>query len=211
MVHDGHSTRISLSYNLPASCLEDSRRQKLVDLLCKVLNVSFQRKVARINKFQHQVLHISSECLGAGLDEDYVILAPDSEHWHATLAEVLVPLRVELKIRAVVVEERELSFGGALAGEQRGIEGVRLRRDAGLELVGHAVRVLPFCRTELQEGQKRLSLGSRRGERGQGPVLAERLPEFFAQSVFVCIAVLGDDRCHALGVPYGDAECRRGL
>src|ERR1700679_4046498 len=94
-------------YNLPTSglCLEDPCRQELVDLLGVVLDVGFQRKVPRVDKFQHQVLHITSECLGASLDEDVVIRAPESEYWHAARTEVLLPFRVELKIRAVVVEQ----------------------------------------------------------------------------------------------------------
>ena len=135
-------------YNIlaPNSRLEDPRRQELVDLLCIVPNVRFQRKVTRVDKLQHKVLHITSECLGAGLDEDVVIRAPKSEYWHAARAEVLLPLRIELRIRAVVVEQGQLSLRGALACEQGRVERVGLRRDAGLKCLRHAVRVLPLCR-----------------------------------------------------------------
>jgi hypothetical protein len=106
------------------SRLEDPCRQELVDLLGIVLDVGFQRKVPRVDKPQHQVLHITSECFGAGLDEDVVVRAPESEYWHATRAEVLLPLRIEVKIRTVVVEQGQLYLRGALACEQGRVERV---------------------------------------------------------------------------------------
>ena len=157
---DGHSTCDMII--VQTLRLEDSRRQKLVDLLGIVPNVSFQRKVSRVDIIHHQVLNITTECLSASLNEDDVIFAPESEHRHAARAEVLLPSRVQLQIGAIVVEKRQLYVRGALAGEQGRVERVRLRRDAGLEFVRHAVRVLPLCRTELQEREERLSLGSRR-------------------------------------------------
>src|SRR5258708_11819683 len=91
-----HKTQ--LLCNLPASVLrlEDPRRQKLVYLLGIVINVSFQRKVARVHTIQHKILHIMSECISASLDEDDVIRGSESKHWHAARAGVLLPLRIEL-------------------------------------------------------------------------------------------------------------------
>lgn len=197
--------------NLPPSHLEYPRRQELVDLFGVVLDVSFQRKVPRVDKVQHEILHITSERLSAGLYEDDVIRSPESEHRHAARAEVLLPLGVKLRVSAVIVEQRKLRLCRALAGEQRRVEGVRLWRDARQERLGHAVRVLPLRRPELQEREERLSLGRARRERRGGPVRLERCPEVFAEALYVRVAVLGDDRGHAIGLSHSDAKCRRGL
>ena len=170
-------------YNLRPSHLEDPRRQELVDLLCIVLNVSLQRKVPRVHKVQHEILHITSERLSAGLDEDRVIRAPDCEHWHTARAEVFLPLRVQLWVCAVVIEERQLRICGALTGEQCRVEGVRLRGDARQERFGPAVRVLPLCRAELQEREQHLRLRRHRRERRCGPIRLERCPEVLAESL----------------------------
>ena len=191
--------------------LKYPRRQELVDLLGKVLHVRLERKMPRVHKVQHQVLHVALERLSASPDEDGVVRAPEREHGHAARAEILLPARVQSRVRAIVVEQRKLRLLLSRAREQRRVERVRLWRDAREQRRWHAVRVLPRGRAELQEREERLCVGRACGERRRGPVLLERRPEVLAEPLHVRVPVLRDDRGHALGVPHGDAERRGGL
>ena len=180
-------------------------------MLGKVLHVRLERKMPRVHIVHHQVLHVAPKRLRASLDEDRVICAPDREHRHAARAEVLLPLRIELRVRTIIVEQRKLRLLLTLARKQRRIERVRLWRDAREQILGHAVRVLPFGRAELQERDECLRLGRARGEYRRGPVLLERRPEVRTEPLRVRVPVLRDDCGHALWVPHGDAEGSGGL
>ena len=167
-----------------------------------------ERKMPRVHIVHHQVLHVAPERLGASLDKDGVICAPEREHRHAARAEVLLPLRIQLRVRAIIVEQRELRLLLSLARKQRRIERVRLWRDAREQILGHAVRVLPFGRAELKERDECLCFGRACGERRRGPVLLEWCPEVCTEPLRVRIPVLRDNCGHALWVPHGDAEGR---
>src|SRR5712664_880972 len=98
-----------------------------------------EREMARVHKVQYQVLYVALERIRAGLDEDGVISAPEREHRHAARAEVFLPAGVELDVRAIIVEQRELRLLLSLALEQRRVERVRFRRDAREQRLGHAL------------------------------------------------------------------------
>jgi hypothetical protein len=165
----------------------------------------------RVHIVHHQVLHVALERLGSSLDEDRVVGAPDREHWYAARAEVLLPARIQLRVRAIVVEQCELRLLLSFTRKQRRVERVRLRRDAREQILGHAVRVLPLRRAERQERDERLGVRRARGEGRRNPVLLERRPEVGTEPLRVRVPVLRDDCGHALWVPHGDAERRGGL
>jgi hypothetical protein len=80
-----------------------------------VINVCFRRNVLRVDKVQHEFLHITNERgrLSASLDGDNVIRAPECEHRRPARVnwEVALPLRgdVEPQVSMVDVEQPAIS------------------------------------------------------------------------------------------------------
>lgn len=88
-----------------------------------------------------------------------MITAYDYCFWRVARAEVFLPLRVELKIRAVVVEQRLLCLRSALAALHRAYTSPA-RWGIGVPRAHRSL--LPLCQLELLEREERQSLGSRR-------------------------------------------------
>ena len=103
------------------------------------------------------------------------------------VAEVLLEARVQLDVRPVVVEQRQLDLVVAGARQVTQVDGPVVGAHPRRPLAG-AVRVLPLEPVEGVEARQRfLAL-----RRGIGPELPERVPEFL-KAVRVRGAVLNDE------------------
>ena len=150
--------------------------------------------------------------LSTRLNKYIILRAPHRQHRHFALSQIRVEPGIQAQVRAIVEEQRELDLLLAMAREERRVERVRRRVDAGQQSVGDVVRVLPLCWRELEEGHERLCFGRGGGEGGGGgPEGAEGRPERLAEAFFVCVSVLGDDGGDAVGVAQGEADASRGL
>src|SRR5438105_2553845 len=116
--------------------------------------------------------------------------------------QVLLKAGVELDIGTVGAKQIELDLVLAGAIQEMLVEGEALGRD-GL-WCGDAVGVLPTRGISLEEG----SQGSAIVRRWHLPVALDGIPAL-AEALQVGVAVLGDQRGHALGVRQGQAEADR--
>lgn len=156
----------------------------------------FQRKVARVEQVDLQILDVLLKRLGAGLREDRIVLAPHGQHGRLSPAEVRVELRVQRKIALVVLEQVQLDVLVARSIHQQLVEVVCLRRDRREAIgVGDAGLVLPF--RGLEHKKRIAELGSTL-RRIVGPEIAKLAPEV-PEPLHVCVAVLGDYRGDAVG------------
>ena len=162
----------------------------------------FEREVAGIDEMELKVLQVAPIGFRAVGRKDQVVLAPDDEGGRLVLAEIFLPLRIKWRIAAVVPEERHLDFLVAGAIELHLVHPPVVRADR-FDLMG-AVGVLPaggIDGEQLAEGFCVL-FGA------VLPVGFEGSPEI-AESFVVGVAVLDDERLHALGTFRGKAETDR--
>jgi hypothetical protein len=142
---------------------------------------------------------VALERFRSGGQEERIVAAPHREQRRPAGAEVLVEHRVERHVARVVEHQVELDLVGTAASEVVVVEAVAVRADP--RRVGDAVRVLPDRRLRLHQRPDTFPVGLRR-------VLPVRLKgsPAVAQPFLVGVAVLGDDRRDALGVPGRDPE-----
>ena len=103
--------------------------------------VLLQRKVSGVEQVKIQILQISLIGLSAGRGEDLIVLPPDDEHRRLVLAEIGVPFRVERRVAAVAIEQRQLDLGVPRPVEERLVDVPVVGADR--LLVPDAVGVLP--------------------------------------------------------------------
>ena len=75
--------------------------------------MAFKGEVATGNKVYLGIWKIALECLGTGRDERRVVLTPDSQQWGLIGAEILLKLRIEGNVGAIVENEVILHLGAA--------------------------------------------------------------------------------------------------
>jgi hypothetical protein len=93
--------------------------------------------------------NVTQERFRSRRGEDRVVLAPHRQHGRLLVAEILMPLRVERWIHAVVIGEVELDAIVAGPIESRLIEGPGIRAD--MRGITIALLVLKLCRLQRQQ------------------------------------------------------------
>ena len=161
-----------------------------------------EREVTRVEEFDGRVRVIAFEGIGAGRQEEGVVLAPDRQKTRFMRAEVFLEFRIERDVALVVAEEIELDLVSAGSGQIEIVERIAVRGDGAH--IGYAVRVLPERRLRLEECTQRRAIGLGR----IFPIGLDRVPTF-AQAFLIRVAVLRDDRSDALGVFQRDTKTGR--
>ena len=163
--------------------------------------------MAGVQKHEFQILDVALEGLGARLDKDLVILAPNGQYRDFAGSQVGLEVRVELHVGLVVLEQAQLDVDLTGALQEGVVELVRLGRDLRQQLlVADAVRVLEFGRGEAEQaGFEHVALAGR----VRFPERADRVPER-TEPFYVRVSVLGDDGCDGLWALQSNAECDRG-
>jgi DNA-binding CsgD family transcriptional regulator len=173
--------------------------QELADGGRDLPGVGLQGEVAGVEKADVRARDVTLEGFGASRQEERVVLAPHREERRPAGAEVLLPRRVERHIAGVVEEQVELDLIVAGAAQVVVVEAVAVRADP--RRVRDAVRVLPDRGLRLEHRADRFPVGLRRVL----PVGLDGIPAG-PQALLVRVAILGNDRGDALGVPGRDAE-----
>src|SRR5262245_2572806 len=127
---------------------------------------------------------------------------PNSEQGRPLGAEIFLEFRVERDVARIVQEQVELDLVIAWPRQQRRVEGVGFGRH--LRAVRHAKHVLEPRRLGLEEFAQRRPIGIG----WLVPVFLDRVPAL-AQTLFISIAILRNDRYHALRMSEGEAEADR--
>src|SRR5215470_15165385 len=167
-----------------------------------VVAMRFQREMAGVEELHFRLRIVPLERLGAGRQEEGVVLAPDGEDRWALSAKVLLELRVQRDVARVVQEQIELDFVVTGPSEQRRVECIALGRDQ--RRVRHAVQVLPRGGLGLEKvAERRPVLG-----RGLLPVALDRVPAL-AEPLLIRVAVLRDDRGDPLRMTRRETEPNR--
>ena len=113
--------------------------------------VLFESEVAGVEQMDLRIAYVAPKSFSSRRREDRVVLAPDGEHGRLMIAEVLVPCRIERRVRPVVVGERELD--GSVPGSVEACDGsvpgsveaclvVSLRIRANIFRVARSLKVL---------------------------------------------------------------------
>src|SRR5215470_12292688 len=161
-----------------------------------------QCKMPGVEELDLRVRYVSSKCLGAGGNEEGVILSPDCQQRRLGLAKVILKRRIEFQVRGVVEEQIELDVFVPRSFQQRRIQCVRFRRNS--LRVGHAVRVLPsrslqrqdVCAKDLPVLFCRLS-----------PIFSDRTPPV-AKALFIGVSVLRNDTSNSFWMRHRQPESR---
>src|SRR5215467_6334770 len=164
-----------------------------------------QSEVAGIEQVELHVLQVTLVRIGPGVGKNRVVLAQDDEHRRLIFAKIFLPLRVERRVAAVAIKERELNFLVARTIQKRLIMHPRVRTDRFQ--IFDAVRVLPFRRVERQDRVPQLVAVLFATVL---PVDLDRLPEIVVDAFIVGVAILDDQRLHALRMLDGQAKSNRG-
>src|ERR1700694_2194016 len=102
--------------------------------------VRFEREVPGVVEVDFRVWIIPLECLGAGGQEERIVLAPDGKKWGTPGPKIFLELWVKRDVARVIQEEVELYLVIARASQQHGIELVRFRCDQ--VLIRDAIQIL---------------------------------------------------------------------
>jgi hypothetical protein len=81
--------------------------------------VLLKREVSGVEQVKLQIRQVFLVGLSAGSGEDRIVLSPDHKRRRLVLAEVGLPLRIQRRVAAVAVEQRELDIGVPRPVEQR--------------------------------------------------------------------------------------------
>src|SRR5918996_296891 len=119
------------------------------DLVERVLD----REVAAVEHVQLSLGKVAQVRLPAFGGEEDVVLSPQDQRLRPALAQERLPLRIELDVRSVVVEEIELHLAGARALEEVEVHIPVVGADP--IRVAVSVRVDELDPIELEEGQER--------------------------------------------------------
>src|SRR5215467_13337446 len=171
----------------------DSGCEEAADRRRDLRGMRLQREVTRVEKTHDSTRNIALERLGAGREEERVVLAPYRQQRRPVRAEVFLERRVQRDIAGVIEEQVELDLVVAGPSEQRRVERIALGRDQRLVL--YTMHVLPLgCLGREEAAQRRAILG-----RGFLPVALDRVPAL-AEPLLIGVAVLRDDRGDSLRV-----------
>src|SRR5579864_4585518 len=121
-----------------------------------------ESKVTRVEQMQLCFRQISLKGLRACHGEERIALAPDDQRRRPVLPEIRLPLRIELKVGCVVVEQADLNGVVARAVEAELVERVGVRAD--LFWIPNTLSVLKLSRLGCEERADGL-LGFRRAIR----------------------------------------------
>src|SRR5688572_32774143 len=140
--------RVCGSQLLPV--LDESAGEEVAHQARNLCTLVLQREMSAIEQVQLRARQILEVRTCAVRREDHVVLAPHDQRRRLTLAEELLELRVQLEIRAVVVEQVELDLDIAGSVEQSLIVQPGARIDP--RAIGDTVDIL---RTRRFEGRAR--------------------------------------------------------
>ena len=101
--------------------------------------LAFECEMPGIKQTDFGVWIVALESLGAGRQEEGIVLTPYSKNRWPSCTDVLLKFRIERDIALVVAKQIELDLVIARASEQCRIERVRFRRDEAL--VRNAVNI----------------------------------------------------------------------
>src|SRR5436309_6132544 len=115
----------------------DSGCEEAADRRRDLRGMRFQREVTRVEESDDGTGNIPLERLGAGRQEERVVLAPHRQQRRPVRAEVFLERRVQRDIAGIIEAQVELDLVVAGPSEQRRVQRVALGRDQ--RLVWHAM------------------------------------------------------------------------
>src|SRR5260221_7690383 len=122
-------------------------------MLADRLSILLERKVTGIQQMHLAVWQIVLERLCTAGSKDRIILAPHSQQRRLVLPEVLMPLRIERRIGAIVLEKGQLDLSIAWTIQSQLIK----RPGIGTDLVflAHPMGILPDCFLSCEQASDR--------------------------------------------------------
>src|SRR5262249_31598161 len=127
---------------------------KSYDMLCNDLAILLERKVTGIKQMDLTRWQIATKCRRPGRCKDWIILSPHGQQRRLMLAEVLLPLWIAFRIRAIVLEERQLDLGVAWTIQSPLIKGPGIGAD--MVRLAHPLGILPASGLGCQQTSDRL-------------------------------------------------------